>query len=96
MEGNSTNSSNHESNIPTLDDNVTHSSKQLSIAMNDVAQWFEAFPQGSIIGWEELMNGLLVKFNTSQRIVKQEAEVHPLEKEIEGARAVISQNKQIH
>ena len=98
MEGNSTNSSNHESNIPTLDDNVTHSSKQLSIAMNDVAQWFEAFPQGSIIGWEELMNGLLVKLNPSQRIVKPEAEVHPFtqEKEIEGARAVISQNKQMH
>ena len=98
MEGNSTNSSNHESNIPTLDDNVTHSSKQLSIAMNDVAQWFEAFPQGSIIGWEELMSELLVKLKPPQRTVKPEAGVQPFaqEKEIEGIRAIMAQSEQIH
>jgi len=101
MEGNSKNSSNHGISVLTLDDNTAHNLKHPLITKNDVAQWFEAFPQGSIIRWEDLMSELLAKLKPPQEIGKLEAEVQPSTQEkgvveIEGVSAVMNQNKQMH
>ncbi|KAL4287262.1 hypothetical protein AHAS_Ahas19G0168600 [Arachis hypogaea] len=101
MEENSTNFSNYGSSVLTLNDNETHELKHPLITMNDVAQWLEAFPQGSIIGWEDLVSEILAKLKPPQEICKLEAEVQPSTQEkevmeIEGVNAVVNQNKQMH
>jgi len=68
---------------------------------DEAAQWLEAFPQGSIISWEDLVSKFLAKFNLPQKSSKLEVEVQPFTQkkgvmEIERVNAIMAQNKQMH